>query len=126
MPRTLDPAKAQDMIGRAVAALAGDEAAKKTSPAVDAVMQFAKQTVAVGSGGKREPVITSIKTTVRGGSSKDGGTPVTVIYDERKPIDAGPTKRTPIRVGGGTCVTVPVAVGQMVVWVTICVEWQSS
>jgi hypothetical protein len=113
------------MIGRAVAALAGDEAAKKISPAVEAVMQFARQTVAVGSGGKRQPVITSIKTTVKGGLNKDGGSPMTVIFDERKPVDAGPTKRTPIRVGGGTCVTIPVP-GPPVISVTICVEWQSS
>src|SRR5262249_39301107 len=112
--------------GRAVTVLAGDAAAKKISPVVEAVMQYAKETVAAGSGGKRQTVITSIKATVTSGSNKDGGSPVTVIFNERQPINAGPTKRTPIRVGGGTCITVPVPVGPIVVPVTICVEWQSS
>ena len=70
------------MIGRTVAALAGNEVAKITSPVVQAIMQFAKQTIATGTGGKRQPGMTSIGTTVVGGSSKDRGSPLTVISDE--------------------------------------------
>lgn len=125
MPRTLDPPAAQALISRAVTAVAGEQTAKKISPAVDAVMTLARQSVAIGAGGRHKPIVTSIRTTLTGTSS-DGGSPVTVIYDKRNPIDAGP-KRQPIRVGGGTCVSFEVTHADGTKGtLTICIEWVSS
>jgi len=122
MPKALDPEAAHDLVRRAVTALAGDEAAKKVSPLIDAAFELARQTAITGSRGKHEPVITSVKVSVHGGLDREDGEPVTAVFDKRPVIAHGPNKGVPIRTGGGkTCFSA--TVGKLTV--TICLEWAS-
>ena len=120
MPKALEPEVAHDLVRRAVTALAGDEAARKVSPSVEAVLNLARETAIAGSSSQRKPVITSIKVGVE---DSDGGDaePVTTVFKTRQPIDSGPKKRVPIRTGGGTCFTVKLGP----ISVTVCIEWES-
>ncbi len=121
MAKILKTKEAHDLIVRAVTALAGEEAAKRLSPSVDAAFALGRQTVIKGSGGKHEPDITSVRVSLRKGSDSDDGETVTTIFKERQPIGSGPTKRTPIRTGGGHCFSVTIGP----VKITVCVEWES-
>jgi len=116
---TLNPKEAQGLVARAVAAIAGDKAAKKVAPSFDAALELARQT-AIASYGKPEITIASVKVTVDGGD-QGNDEPVTAVFSKRQPTDAGPKKRTPIRVGGGTCFTI--RVGKITI--TICIDWHS-
>jgi hypothetical protein len=122
MPRVLDPKGAHDLITRGVTTLAGGDAAKRVSPAVEAAFELARQTVNARGHGKHEVGITFIKVSVRGGANHEDGKPVTTMFDQREPIDAGPKPRVPIRVGGGTCFTIKTDKGS----ITICIEWESA
>ncbi len=121
MPRVLDPKAAHDLITRGVTTLAGGDAAKRVSPSVEAAFELARQTVDARGHGKHEVVITFIKVSVRGGANHENK-PVTTMFDQRDPIDAGPKPRVPIRVGGGTCFTIKTDKGS----ITICIEWESA
>jgi hypothetical protein len=123
----LDAKAAHDLVSRAVTALAGDEAARSVAPSVQAILDLAQAT-AMASGNRRKPTMTSVQVSVGGaddaggdGHGEDGDDSVTTIFNKRKPVRTGPTKRTPIRVGGGTCITIPLPKGK----ITICIEWES-
>jgi hypothetical protein len=122
MPQVLDPKAARDLISRAVTALAGDEAAKKVSPSVEAAFELARETAIAGSRGRQKTVITSVKVSVHGRSDRQDGEPVTTVFNQRQPTGSGPKPRTPIRTGGGTCFTIKINNTT----VTICIEWESS
>jgi len=120
MTKVLDSKAAHDLVSRAVTALAGDEAAKRVAPSVEAALELARETVMAGSSGQRKTAISSVKVSV-GGTDGGDGEPVTTVFNTRKPIDSGPKKRVPIRTGGGTCFTIKTDK----ISVTICIEWES-
>jgi hypothetical protein len=125
MKGVLDAKAADDLIRRAVTALVGDEAAKKSSSSIEAAFELARQTAIVGSRGKLEPVFTSVRVSVHGDSKGKDVEPVTTVI-ARDPIGSGPERRKPIRTGGGTCFTISLPLpGGGMVKVTICVEWES-
>ncbi len=121
MPKVLKEEAAQDIIKRAVTALAGGDAAQKVEPFAKAAFAVARDTVLKNSGGKRKPNITSLKVTQKS-AGLDGTETVTTIFDQRQPTGSGPNKRVPIRVGGGHCVTINL---DSKTKITICVEWES-
>lgn len=114
----LNAKASHDLVRRSVAALTEDSTVKKVLRSFEAALALAETT----SGGESEPVIKSLKVGVHDeGAIREDGPTVTTVYDKREPIDAGPHKRTPIRVGGGSCFTVKVGK----ITVTVCIEWES-
>jgi hypothetical protein len=120
MKQSLNSEAAYDLVTRTVTTLAGKDAAAKVAPSLKAAFELVRETATASSSGKREPVITSVRVSV-GGSDGGSHQPETTVIAKGAPIDSGPKKRVPIRVGGGSCFTIK----SDKVTVTICIDWES-
>lgn len=112
----------RQFLARAVAILAGEEHAKEALPAIEEAFALARRDSRLDDpegSGDGSTVRSRVTLSVPG---SDGGRPASVgaVFSERTPIDSGPKKRTPIRVGGGSCWTVKI--GPLTI--TVCVDWE--
>ena|ERR1051326_4148471 len=123
MRGNLNSRGAFNLINNAITSLAGEGAVKKAAPVLDAAFELARQTALTSLRGKREVIVKSVQVTLHDGENRENGGTGTTIIAKGSPVGSGPGKRTPIRVGGGHCVTIQLSA---TVKVTVCVEWQSA
>ncbi len=110
-----------DFVASALAMLIDEATAKKAMPAVAEALASAQKASKLDKASKPQSVSRRVAVSVDGG---DGQRPesVSAVFNKRTPIDAGPKKRVPIRVGGGSCFSVKISSRTY----TVCVDWEQK